>query len=84
MIGIDRARSRIEQAPDAMQASQALQRAEEAMLSASPRDAPALLAQVSNARQNWRSSVILKYDSLAAFYGEYVRLQRTLGTDAMK
>ena len=84
MIGIDRARSRIEQTPDAMQARQALQRAEEAMLSASPKDAPGLLAQVSNARQNWRSSVTLKYDALAAFYGEYFRLQRTLGTDAMK
>jgi outer membrane protein TolC len=84
LIGINRARTRIEKAPDPAQARQSLQRAEEQMLSAPAADAPALLAQVSNARQNWRAATMLKFDALTAFYVEYFRLQRSLGTDAVE
>ena len=84
LIGINRARTRVARAPDPAQASQSLQTAEEQMLAASPADAPALLAQVSNARQNWRAATMLKFDALTAFYTEYFRLQRSLGTDALE
>jgi hypothetical protein len=84
LIGLRRARARIDQTPDPAQARQALERAEEQMLAASPAEAAGLLAQVSNARQNWRSSITLKFDALSAFYAEYFRLQRSLGTDAVR
>ncbi|HEX6661493.1 MAG TPA: TolC family protein [Sphingomicrobium sp.] len=81
LIAIDRDRARMERTPDSAQARQSLDRAEEQMLAASPKDATALLAQISNARQNWRASLTLKYDALTAYYAEYFRLQRSLGTD---
>ena len=84
LIGLRRARARIDQTPDPAQARQALERAEEQMLAVSPAEAAALMAQVSNARQNWRASITLKFDALTAFYVEYFRLQRTLGTDSVR
>jgi outer membrane protein TolC len=84
LIAIGRAQARMEQTPDSGQARQSLDRAEEQMLAASPKDATALLAQISNARQNWRASVTLKYDALTAYYTEYFRLQRSLGTDVVR
>lgn len=83
LIGLRRARTRIDQAPDIGQAEEALRSAEAQLLSASPKDAPAMLAQVSNARQNWRASMTLKSDAMSAFYGEYFRLMRSLGTDML-
>lgn len=58
VIGLDRAQQRLKKLPDAAQARQSLAQAEQQMLAASATEAAGALAQVTNARQNWRSSVV--------------------------
>jgi outer membrane protein TolC len=81
MINLNRAQQRLKSLPDPDQARQSLAQAEQQMLTASPTGAAGALAQVTNARQNWRSSVLSRNDALTDFYNGYYRLQRSLGTE---
>jgi outer membrane protein TolC len=81
MIGLNRAQQRLKSLPDATQARQSLSQAEQQMLAASATEAAGILAQVTNARQNWRSSVLSRNDALTEFYQNFYRLQRSLGTE---
>jgi outer membrane protein TolC len=84
MIGLSRAQERLKRLPDASQARQSLAQAEQQMLAASAGEAAGALAQVTNARQNWRSSVVSRNDALTDFYSSYYRLQRSLGTEQVR
>lgn len=79
----DRARKRLDQLPDPEAAAAALKRAEDALLAAQPADAPALLAQVSNARNAWRAAKSATGDAWAEAAIATIRLRRALGLDAM-
>lgn len=84
VIGLTRAQERLKHLPDATQARQSLTPAEQQMLGASPGEAAGALAQLTNARQNWRSSVVSRNDALTDFYSNYYRLQRSLGTEEVR
>lgn len=84
LIGLNRARERLSKLPDVHQARQSLAQAEQQMLSAPAREAAGLLAQVTNARQNWKASVLSRNDALAAYYASYFQLQRSLGTETVQ
>lgn len=84
MISLRRAEQRLKGLPDPQQARQSLTQAEQQMLAASPTEAAGALAQVTNARQNWRSSVVSRNDALTDFYTSYYRLQRALGTEEVR
>jgi outer membrane protein TolC len=84
LIGLKSAEERLRRLPDAAQARQSLAQAELQLLSASPSDAPALLAQVTNARQNWRSAVVSRSEAMTDFYTNYYRLQRSIGTEIIR
>ncbi|MBA2726243.1 MAG: TolC family protein [Actinobacteria bacterium] len=81
MISLNRAQERLKSLPDPAQARQSLSQAEQQMLGATPTEAAGALAQVTNARQNWRSSILSRNDALTDFYANFFRLQRTLGTE---
>jgi outer membrane protein TolC len=84
LIGLNRARQRLASLPDPAQARSALERAESLMLAASPSDAPALIAQVTNARQNWRSAVVSRNEAMSDYYSNFFRLQRATGTEEIR
>lgn len=84
MIGLDRAQERLKKLPDVEQARRSLAQAEQQMLAASPNDAVGMLAQVTNARQNLKASVVSRSDALTAYYTNYYRLQRSLGTEYVR
>ena len=84
MIGLDRAQKRLSKLPDVGQARRSLAQAEQQMLGASPEDAASMLAQVTNARQNLRASLVSRIDALTAYYTSYYRLQRSLGTETVQ
>ena len=84
LIGLNRARERLSKLPDVQQAHQSLSQAEQQMLAAPARDAAGLLAQVTNARQNWKASVLSRNDALTAYYTNYYQLQRSLGTETVQ
>ena len=79
MIGLNRARSRLDALPDVAQALESLARAEAALLAASAEQAPALLAQATNARASWRSAVTASIGAKADYYSSLFRLQRSVG-----
>jgi outer membrane protein TolC len=80
-IGLSRAQERLKRLPDPKPARQSLVQAEQQLLAASPGEAAGALAQVTNARQNWRSSLLSRNDALTDFYTNFFRLQRSLGTE---
>ena len=84
LIGLNSAGERLKRLPDVGQARQSLAQAEAQLLSAPANVAPALLAQVTNARQNWRSSVVSRSDALTDYFGNYYRLQRAVGTEEIR
>lgn len=84
LIGLNRARERLSKLPDVQQARQSLSQAEEQMLAAPAREAGSLLAQVTNARQNWKASVLSRDDALTTYYTSYYQLQRSLGTEIVR
>lgn len=84
LIGLNRARERLSKLPDVQQARQSLSQAEQQMLAAPAREAAGLLAQVTNARQNWKASVLSRNDALTAYYTNYYQLQRSLGTETVQ
>jgi outer membrane protein TolC len=81
MIALDSAQQRLRNLPNVEQALAGLGRAEQLMLAAPADDAPGFVAQVTNARQNWRSAVVSRNDVLTDFYSNYYRLQKSVGTE---
>lgn len=84
MIGISGALERLKRLPDPRQARRALADAEQQMLAAGPKDAAGMLAQVTNARQNWKASVLSRIEAVTGYYTNYYRLQQTLGTELVE
>jgi outer membrane protein TolC len=84
LLAVTRAENRIRNLPDPKQALQALQRAEQMLLSAPPETAQGLIAQVSNARQAWRSAETATADAYIDYNNAVFRLKRLIGdTDAL-
>jgi len=84
LLAVSRAENRIRNLPDPRQALQALQRAEQMLLSAPPETAQGLVAQVSNARQAWRSAETATADAYIDYNNAVFRLKRLIGdTDAL-
>lgn len=81
VIGLNRAQQRLKSLPDPDKGRQSLAQAEAQMLASSAAEAAGALAQVTNARQNWRTSVVSRNDALTDFYASFFRLQRSLGTE---
>jgi outer membrane protein TolC len=81
MISLTRAQQRMGTLPDVEQAKLALERVERLMLAAPAGDASGYVAQITNARQNWRSAIVSRNESLTDFYSNFFRLQRAVGTD---
>lgn len=81
MIGLSRANQRLESLPDADRARAALEQAEAQLVRTSATEAPSMVAQVTNARQNWRSAVLARNDALTDYYTNFFRLQRAVGTE---
>jgi outer membrane protein TolC len=84
MISLTRAEQRMQSLPDVAQALSALNRVEGLMLAAPASDASGYVAQVTNARQNWRSAVVSRNDSLTDFYSNFFRLQKAVGTEEIR
>jgi outer membrane protein TolC len=84
LIGFNRANQRLNSLPDPMQARQALERVESLMLAAPARDAPGFVAQVTNARQNWRAATVSRIEALTDLYSNYFRLQKAVGTEDIR
>ena len=84
LLAVSRAENRIRNLPDPGKALQALQRAEQMLLSAPPETAQGLVAQVSNARQAWRSAETATADAYIDYNNAVFRLKRLIGdTDAI-
>ena len=79
VLAVSRAENRIRNLPDPKQALQALQRAEQMLLSAPPETAQGLVAQVSNARQAWRSAETATADAYIDYNNAVFRLKRLIG-----
>lgn len=79
LLAVSRAENRIRNLPDPNQALQALQRAEQMLLSAPPETAQGLVAQVSNARQAWRSADTATADAYIDYNNAVFRLKRLIG-----
>jgi outer membrane protein TolC len=84
LLAVSRAENRIRNLPDPGKALEALQRAERMLLSAPPETAQGLVAQVSNARQAWRSAETATADAYIDYNNAVFRLKRLVGdTDAV-
>ncbi len=79
LLAVSRAENRIRNLPDPKQALRALQRAEQMLLSAPPETAQGLVAQVSNARQAWRSAETATADAYIDYNNAVFRLKRMIG-----
>lgn len=79
LLAVERAQSRIASVPDKQQAFAALKRAEQQMLTAPDGQAQSLLAQVSNARNAWRSAETASADAYIDYNRALFRLKRTMG-----
>jgi len=79
VLAVSRAENRIRNLPDPSQALQALQRAEQLLLAAPPETAQGLVAQVSNARQAWRSAETATADAYIDYNNAVFRLKRLVG-----
>ena len=84
LLAVSRAENRIHKLPDQKQALQVLKRAEQMLLSAPPETAQGLVAQVSNARQAWRSAETATADAYIDYNNAVFRLKRLIGdTDTL-
>jgi outer membrane protein TolC len=79
VLAVSRAENRIRNLPNPVQALQALHRAEQMLLSAPPETAQGLIAQVSNARQAWRSAETANADAYIDYNNALFRLKRLIG-----
>lgn len=80
-IALDRAEQRLKSVPDAASALEALKRAEQALLAAGSDRASSLLAQVSNARNLWRSAEQARIDAYADYNTAVCRMIYAAGVD---
>jgi outer membrane protein TolC len=79
LLAVTRAENRIRNLPDPKQARQALERVEQLVLSAPSETAQGLVAQVSNARQAWRSAETATADAYIDYNNAVFRLKRLIG-----
>jgi outer membrane protein TolC len=79
LLAVTRAENRIRNLPDPKAALNALKRAEQMLLSAPPETAQGLFAQVSNARQAWRSAETATADAYIDYNLAVFRLKRLIG-----
>lgn len=79
LLAVTRAENRIRNLPDRRQALEALQRAEQALLTAPAENQQALLAQVTNSRQVWRSAETATADAYIDYNNAVFRLKRLIG-----
>lgn len=79
VLAVTRAENRIRNLPDPKAALHALKRAEQMLLSAPPETAQGLFAQVSNARQAWRSAETATADAYIDYNLAVFRLKRLVG-----
>lgn len=79
LLAVQRAENRIRTLPNRQQAHEALKRAEQQMLAAPEGQAQALLAQVSNARNAWRSAETASADAYIDYNSAVFRLKRAIG-----
>jgi len=79
LLAVTRAENRIRNLPDPKAALQALNRAEQMLLTAPPETAQGLFAQVSNARQAWRSAETATADAYIDYNLAVFRLKRLIG-----
>lgn len=79
LLAVERAENRIRTLPNRQQAYDALKRAEQQMLAAPEGQAQALLAQVSNARNAWRSAETASADAYIDYNSAVFRLKRAVG-----
>ena len=79
LLAVTRAENRIRNLPDPKQARDALERVERMLLSAPPETAQGLVAQVSNARQAWRSAETATADAYIDYNNAVFRLKRLIG-----
>jgi outer membrane protein TolC len=84
LISLNNTQQRLRNLPDVEQALAALEAVEQLMLSAKPDDASGYVAQLTNARQNWRQAVVSRNDAIAEFFSSYYRLQRAVGTEQIQ
>jgi anti-sigma-K factor RskA len=75
---LQRAEKRLTQLPDPKAAADALASATKALFAADPATAPALLAQVSNARLSWRSAQASVMDAKVGAINAALRLSKAL------
>lgn len=84
LIALTRLSERVASLPD-ISLAQAVERdAEQRLLSAPSTDAPALLAQVTNARENLRRARLTRNDTLASFASNLISLSRAVGDDLLE
>jgi outer membrane protein TolC len=76
---LERAEKRLKQLPDPKAAAKALEAATKALFAAPQATAPALLAQVSNARTSWRAAQAAVIDAKTGALIAALRLARALG-----
>nr|WP_276591817.1 TolC family protein [Sphingomicrobium nitratireducens] len=81
LITRTRLAARMEKLPDIARAEATLADAEGRLLSAPPRDAPAMLAQVTIARDNLRSARLARSSTLGEQANNLIALSRAVGTD---
>lgn len=81
LISLKRLRGQLETLPDIEQAQSSLGNAERGLLAASPSEASAIIAQVTNARENLRRARLSRTDTLAEYHSNVILLSRAIGRD---
>ena len=81
LISLKRLRGQLETLPDIEQAQSSLGNAERGLLAASPSEASAIIAQVTNARENLRRARLSRTDALAEYHSNVILLSRAIGRD---
>lgn len=81
LISLKRLWGRLETLPDIELAQSSLRNAERGLLAASPSEASAIIAQVTNARENLRRALLSRTDTLAEYDSNVILLSRAIGQD---
>lgn len=76
---LQRARQRLDFAPDVAAAQGLMGESEQALLRAAPAEAAGLVAQASNVRVTWRQAYVSSMEARADHYLAHLRLQKVLG-----
>jgi outer membrane protein TolC len=81
LISLNRLWGRLKTLPDIELAQSSLRNAELGLLAASPTEASAIIAQVTNARENLRRARLSRTDTLAEYDSNVILLGRAIGKD---